>query len=268
MSNTERQKVYCGLKQPQCPFKVFYTTPEVITTDKLLHDILLRLYSTGAIQQFVIDEAHCVSQCGYDFRPSYSELKLLCHDYPKTPVLMLTISATTKVVSEVVTVLGLTDVEVITYDFDRPNLVYSVQQKSSKTVADIVDIVKPLPCSLVYCSTQTDCEELSAKLESYGIMSKAYHGSMSKQLHSSLYTNWMAGDLQLLCCTSAFGMGVHKPNIRAVIHYSLPASMEDYYQQTGRGGRGCLPCKCVLFLMQQTKYVTYSVFLPNGIKTV
>lgn len=78
-------------------------------------------------------------------------------------------------------------------------------------------------------------------------MSKAYHGSMSKQLRSSLYIYWMAGDLQLLCCTSAFGMGVSKSNVRAVIHNSLPASMEDYYQQTGRGGRDGLPCKCVLF---------------------
>lgn len=247
MTNTEKQKVYCGLKQPQCPFKVLYTTPEVITTDKLLRDILLSLHSTGAIQQFVIDEAHCVSQWGHDFRPSYTDVKLIFYDYPKTPVLMLTASATTEVVSEVVAILGLTDVEVITSDFDRPNLVYLVQQKSSKTVADIVDIVKPLSCSLVYCSSRTECEELSAKLESHGIMSKAYHGSMSKQLRSSLYTQWMAGDLQVLCCTSAFGMGVNKSNVRAVIHYSLPGSMEDYYQQTGRGGRDGLQCKCVLF---------------------
>jgi superfamily II DNA helicase RecQ len=139
---TERQKVYCGLKQSQCPFKVLYTTPEVITTDKLLHDILLSLHLTGAIQQFVINEAHCVSQWGHDFRPSYTDVKLIFDDYPKTPILMLTASATTEVVSEVVAILGLTDVEVITSDFDRPNLVYLVQQKSSKTVADIVDLVK------------------------------------------------------------------------------------------------------------------------------
>ena len=160
---------------------------------------------------------------------------------------MLTASATTEVVSEVVTVLGLTDVEVITSNFDRPNLIYLVQQKSSKTVADIVHIIKQLSCSLVYCSTRMDCEELSAKLESHSIMSKAYHGSMSKQLCSSLQTQWMAGGLQVLCCTSAFGMGINKLNVQAVIHYSLPASLEDYYQQTGRGGRDGLPWKCVLF---------------------
>jgi RecQ family ATP-dependent DNA helicase len=192
----------------------------------LLRDILLSLHSTGAIQQFVIDEAHCVSQWGHDFRPSYTDVKLIFYDYPKTPVLMLTASATTEVVSEVVAILGLTDVEVITSDFDRPNLIYLVQQKSSKTVADIVDIVKPLSCSLVYCSSRTECEELSAKLESHGIMSQAYHGSMYKQLCSSLYTQWMAEDLQVLCCTSAFGMGVNKSNVRAVIHYDVVGVMQ------------------------------------------
>ena len=95
----------------QCPFKVLYTTPEVITTDKLLRDILLHLHSTGVIQQFVIDEAHCVSQWGHDFRPSYIGIKSLFYEYPNTPVLLLTGSARTKVVSEVVTVLGLTDVD-------------------------------------------------------------------------------------------------------------------------------------------------------------
>ena len=108
----------------------------MISTDKVLHHILIYLYSTGAIQQFVI-EAHCVSQWGHDFRPSYIDIKSLYHDYPETPLLMLTASATTEVVSEVVTVLVLTDVEVITSNFDRPNLIYLVQQKSSKTVADI-----------------------------------------------------------------------------------------------------------------------------------
>ena len=87
-------------------------------------------------------------------------------------------------------------------------------------------------------------------------------------LRSSLQTQWMAGGLQALCCTSAFGMGINKLNVQAVIHYSLPASLEDYYQQTGRGGRDGLPCKCVLFFVQQIKYVICNVFLPNGIKTV
>ena len=247
MTDTERQAVYSGLKQPFCPFKVLYATPEAITTDNTLQEILLLLHSTGALQRFVIDEAHCVSQWGHDFRPSYSDLKSLPINYPTTPFLMLTATATIGTVKEVVDIIVLTDVVIITSDFDRPNLSYSVKHKSSGTVAEIVNIVKVLPCSLVYCSTRTECEELSAKLESNGVLSKAYHGAMSKSLRSSVQTRWIDGHIQVLFCTSAFGMGVDKPNVRAIIHYSLPASFEDYYQQTGRGGRDGLSCKCILY---------------------
>ena len=158
MPDSEKQNVYSTLKTPSCPLKVLYTTPETLVSDRVLRSILRYIHSLGGIQCFVIDEAHCVVEWGYDFQPLYTNLKLLNSDFPEIPILMLTATATNAVINE--TIQRLKDVNIIQSDFNRCNLFCSVEQKTSKTVERIVDIVKELPCSLVYCNSQNDCENV------------------------------------------------------------------------------------------------------------
>lgn len=239
----------------------------MITTDQVFQQILYSMYSAGLVHQFVIDEAHCVSQWGNSFRPSYLSLTVLQIHFKDVPIALLTATATAVVIKDVLTILGLDNVPLVQSNFVRPTLLYSVLPKSSKTIENIAALLKPIDCSLIYCSNRNECEQVAAKLEAKGIACKAYHGAMSRQLRSVLQSQWISGQLQSLCCTSAFGMGIDKPNARTVVHYSIPSSLEDYYQQSGRGGRDGLLCECVIYFSanDQVQHVRgfFTAFLHN-----
>ena len=250
LPEAHKQQLLHDLSLPTCVFKLLYITPEFLVEDTVLHNILKSLLQTRQIQQFVIDECHCVSLWGKEFRPAYLKLSFLREEYPCVPIVMLTATATVDVQQDVCAVLSVAEPVIIKDKYDKPNLRYIVNYKDNKLCDSIVQEIKCCDCSIVYGTTRTECENMSAKLCAQGINAKAYHGDMSKTLKDELFQKWKSGQLKCLVSTKAFGMGVDKPNVRVVIHMSMPNSMEDYYQETGKGGGGGrdgLPCKCILY---------------------
>ncbi len=253
MDSSQKESIYYSLRQPVCPFKIPYVTPEFITQDNTLLNILNSLYSKEKLRMFAIDEAHCVSQWGHDFRSAYLNLDVLRKNFKNVPILLLTASATKQTRDDCMSVLGLNNPKIILSTVCRPNLVYEVHQKSSKSVEHIASIVKPLGCSLVFCSTIRECEDICPKLEGRGVKCKMYHGQLEDNLRSQRQEMWSNGSLQCLVCTSSFGLGVNKPNVKAVIHYSLPGTLEAYVQEAGRGGRDGSLARCILYFTLQNQ---------------
>ena len=178
---------------------------------------------------------------------------MLRKNFKKVPILLLTASATKHTRDDCLSVLGLNNPKIILSTACRTNLVYEVHQKSSKSVEYIADIVKPLECTLVFCATIRECEDICPKLERRGVKCKMYHGQLEDTLRSQRQEMWVCGSLQCLVCTSSFGLGVNKPNVKAVIHYSLPGTLVAYVQEAGRGGRDGLMTRCVLFFTLQNQ---------------
>lgn len=247
MDEMECQGVYFALRQPSSTLKILYVTPEILTQDQTLLTILVELDSQGKLQQLVIDEAHCVSQWGNDFRELYVGLGNIRKHFSEVPVLMLTATATKTTRDDVLNLLGVPNAVWVLESVDRPNISYNVCVKSFKKVEEITDIVAPLECSIVFCTTRKQCEELSPLLETKGIKCKFYHGGLDHRTHQERQQKWKEGTLQCFVCTNAIGMGTNKPNSRAVVHYSLPASVEDFIQESGQAVRDGLPSKSVLF---------------------
>ena len=253
VSYCDREKVYAELKQPNSEIRLLYITAEFLSNTPSLMELLVQLHATNSLRQFVVDEAHCVSQWGHDFRPAYKFLKSLHTKFPKVPFLLLSASATICVREDVCKMIGLSSVAIIQSSCVRSNLQYQVHEKGKKTIDEIAKDLSNADCGLVYCNTRADTEVVAAKLQTANIKCKAYHGGLSAGLKKKLQSLWMDGSLSTLVCTTAFGMGIDKANVRIVIHYSLPASIEEYYQESGRGGRNGCACKCVIYFSRNDK---------------
>ena len=227
MQYSEKQGLYFSLKQTSCLIKVLLVTAEMISENKVLLEILNTLYSRKKLSLFVVDECHCVSKWGRQSRDSYlglGKLKLL---FPSVPMLLLTATATKSTREDVMGILKLNNPVVIAAPMNRENMTYYVKEKTSQTVEEISRMTVPVECSLVFCNTRNECEELSPKLQAKGLQCKFYHGGMDDNLRREIQSKWIDGSLQCLVCTNAFGMGINKPNVRLVIHFSIPASLED-----------------------------------------
>jgi superfamily II DNA helicase RecQ len=283
----EVQEVYKSLKSDKCPIKLLYIAPERVA---YMLDLFGRLYAMGVIDRFCIDEAHCMSQWGHDFRKDYMTLGVLRERFPNVPIIALTATATASVVLDSMKNLKMAPVyfddlnivggrnvvleanmkiskvsssSVSTYSsapiytrifqqsFNRPNLYYEVRRKEALTKS-IVDIIRARPgkSGIIYCLSRADCEKMSKNInEKLGDGTATYYHAKMKSSddRSEHQRMWFEGRVQVIVATVAFGMGVNKPDVRFVIHASMPKSITHYYQESGRAGRDGLPADCILF---------------------
>ncbi|KAL1222851.1 ATP-dependent DNA helicase Q-like 4A [Cardamine amara subsp. amara] len=250
MEWAEQLKILQELNSEHSKYKLLYVTPEKVAKSDSLLRHLENLNSRSLLARFVIDEAHCVSQWGHDFRPDYQSLGILKQKFPNIPVLALTATATASVKEDVVQALGLVNCVVFRQSFNRPNLWYSVVPKTKKCLEDIDKFIKENhfdECGIIYCLSRMDCEKVAERLQEFGHKAAFYHGNMEPDQRAFIQKQWSKDEINIICATVAFGMGINKPDVRFVIHHSLPKSIEGYHQECGRAGRDGQRASCVLY---------------------
>ncbi|KAK4438311.1 ATP-dependent DNA helicase Q-like 4A [Sesamum alatum] len=269
MEWTEQQEILRELNSDYCKYKLLYVTPEKVAKSDALLRQLERLHARESLARIVIDEAHCVSQWGHDFRPDYQGLGILKQKFPTIPVLALTATATMSVKEDVVQALGLVNCIVFRQSFNRPNLRYSVVPKTKKCVEDIDKFIRENhfdECGIIYCLSRMDCEKVAEKLQEFGHKAAFYHGSMDSTQRAMIQKQWSKDEINIICATVAFGMGINKPDVRFVIHHSLPKSIEGYHQECGRAGRDGQPSSCVLYY-SYSDYIRVKHMISQGEQT-
>ena len=242
-------------------------TPEFILTtpERLAHQGFLEQLRGKALDLIVVDEAHCISQWGHDFRPSYLELAQAITQLGRPPVLALTATAAADVREDIVKRLGLRDVNVISTGIYRENLQYEVASADSEEDKQVrlarlfAELEGP---GIVYTATVKHAEEVTALLRSHGHQVERYHGKLRARERHDTQERFMRGELQAIVATNAFGMGIDKPDIRFVVHYDMPGTLDAYYQESGRGGRDGEPAKCVL-LFRRSDQRTHIFFMAG-----
>ncbi len=230
--------------------KILYVAPE-----RLMMSSTLALLKDSNVNLFAIDEAHCISEWGHDFRPEYRRLDTLKAKFPDVVRIALTATATPKVQKDIISHLKLVDHNSYIASFDRRNLLYQVRPKKD-TYNQVIQYLKKHrgECGIIYCQSRKTVNTLSSKLKSNGFNALPYHAGLSDAKRRKNQDGFIKDDAEIIVATIAFGMGIDKPNVRFVIHYDLPKNLEGYYQETGRGGRDGLECDCLLFFSRGDRY--------------
>lgn len=234
LTESERKSAFSELNRSSLHCKLFYVTPEMLVRSTQFQDALFQLSQRKMLSRFVIDEAHCLSQWGHDFRPDYKELMRLKRDFPDVPVMALTATATNMVQADIIQNLAIPDCLKFTQSFNRPNLRYKILKKSKSVQLDIVSFIKTHyngQCGIIYCLSKKDCEVMAEVLNTkYGLKASYYHAGLAPKDREWIQDRWATNQIQIIVATIAFGMGIDKADVRFVIHYSLPKSLEGYYQ--------------------------------------
>ncbi len=228
-------------------YKLLYLAPERLLLQEFLDGPLKSLESGVGINAFVIDEAHCVSEWGHDFRTEYRQLARLRRRHPGVPVLAFTATATARVRDDIVLQLALQDPAVHIASFNRPNLFYRVRAKDKATYAELLALAKGGGAGIVYCLSRKRVDELAERLLADGIRAAPYHAGLDAKIRRDAQDAFIRDHLQVIVATIAFGMGIDKPDVRWVVHHDLPRTLEGYYQESGRAGRDGDPASCILY---------------------
>ncbi|MEM9276408.1 MAG: DNA helicase RecQ, partial [Cyanobacteria bacterium P01_F01_bin.143] len=227
--------------------KLLYVAPERLLTEKF-RSFLIRVSNGLGLNAIAIDEAHCVSEWGHDFRPEYRQLKQLRNQFPQTPIFAFTATATKRVQDDIIQQLGLRNANVHLSSFNRPNLHYEVKSKDKNSYYQLLkDIRRESGSGIVYCLSRRRVEEIAFKLKHDGIDALPYHAGLEPKIRDHNQTRFLRDDVRVIVATVAFGMGINKPDVRFVFHFDLPRSLESFYQESGRAGRDGEIAKSTLF---------------------